>query len=204
VGKHEVGFERVERDAYNTPPWCVEALAQHVELADLEIWEPAAGNGQMVGALKGAGASVHATDIHQYGGFKLDKVLDFTSGMHRAKPFDAIITNPPYGLRAKLAEQFVEIGLHHIARDGGFLALLLPIDFDAAKSRRHLLGGSTYFAGKIVLTRRIVWFANPEKREAPKENHAWHVWAARSAIRWRLRKQQPIIHYAPRISECSS
>jgi hypothetical protein len=175
VGKHEVGFERVERDAYNTPPWCVEALAQHVELADLEIWEPAAGNGQMVGALKGAGASVHAT-----------------------------ITNPPYGLRAKLAEQFVEIGLHHIARDGGFLALLLPIDFDAAKSRRHLLGGSTYFAGKIVLTRRIVWFANPEKREAPKENHAWHVWAARSAIRWRLRKQQPIIHYAPRISECSS
>jgi hypothetical protein len=191
MGKHESNFERVERDLYPTPPWCIEALAEHVMLTDLSVWEPAAGNGQMAEALKAAGAKVHATDVHPYG-YKLDRVLDFTSGMHRAERFDAIVTNPPFGSRAKLAEQFVEIGLRHIARDGGFLALLLPVDFDAAKSRMHLFAGCPHFAGKIILTKRIIWFANPDKREAPKENHGWFLWQ-RSLIRGR----QPVIRYAP-------
>lgn len=195
MGKHEVGYERIEKDAYNTPPWCLEALAEHIDLAGLEIWEPAAGNGQMVEALRAAGATVHATDIHQYDGYKLDKVIDFTSGRHRAERFDAIVTNPPYGPRAKLAEKFVEFGLRHIKRDGGFLALLLPNDFDAAKTRRHLFTGCPYFAGKIVLTRRIVWFENPEKREAPKENHSWAIWSRGRSV---IRGQGPVIRYAPR------
>jgi hypothetical protein len=201
VGKHETGFERVEKDLYPTPPWCIEALAEHVELAGLDVWEPAAGTGSMVEALKAAGASVHATDIHQYDSYKLDRLLDFTSGMHRAERFDGIVTNPPYGPRAKLAEQFVEVGLRHIARrHASFVALLLPNDFDSAKSRRHLFGDCAHFLGKIVLTRRIVWFANPKKREAPKENHCWALWQ-RSPIRGR----KPVILYAPQISEeCSA
>lgn len=191
MGKHETSFERIERDLYPTPPWCIEALAEHVDLTGLEVWEPAAGSGSMVEALKAAGATVHATDIHDYG-YRLDKVIDFTSGLHRAERFDSIVTNPPYGARAKLAERFVEVGLQHIARDGGFLALLLPIDFDAAKSRRHLFADCPSFAGKIILTRRIVWFARPGKCESPKENHGWFIWE-RSVIRCR----QPVVLYAP-------
>ena len=193
MGKHETGFARVERDHYPSPSWVVEALAEHVDLAGLHIWEPATGSGGMAEALKAAGASVYSSDIHRYG-YKLDEVLDFTTGKHPRRRFDGLITNPPFGLRAKLAERFVEIGLQHIS-GGGFLALLLPADFDSAKTRSHLFAGCPHFAGKIILTRRIVWFANPDKREAPKENHGWALWQ-RGAIRGR----QPVIRYAPRIS----
>jgi predicted RNA methylase len=193
VGKHESGYERVEKDLYPTPPWVTEALGEHIDLTDLEIWEPAAGNGQMAEALKAAGATVHATDICPYD-YPLDKVLDFTSGMHRAKRFDGIITNPPYGQRNKLAEEFVEVGLRHIARDGGFLALLLPTDFDSAKTRSHLFRDCPYFAGKVVLTRRIKWFEPPpgERKKSPKENHTWYAWG-RSVLRGR----HPAVLYAP-------
>ena len=191
MGKHETGYERVEKDLYPTPPWCIEALAEHVDLAGLEIWEPAAGSGQMAEALMAAGATVYATDIHRYG-CKLDEVTDFTNGRRPRRRFDGIITNPPYGPRAKLAEKFVEIGLRHIAGGDGFLALLLPLDFDAAKTRTRFFAGCPHFAGRIILNRRIVWFANPDKREAPKENHGWFIWS-RSAIRGR----QPVTLYAP-------
>jgi hypothetical protein len=191
VGKHEIGFARVERDLYPTPRWCIEeALAEHIDLAGLSIWEPACGDGGMVEALKAAGASVYATDIHDYG-YALDE-LDFSTGKRPKRRFDGIITNPPYGDRAKLAERFVEVGLQHIAAGDGFLALLLPVDFDAAKTRRHLFTGCPHFAGKIILTKRIIWFANPHQREAPKENHGWFIWN-RSVIRGR----QPVTLYAP-------
>jgi 2-polyprenyl-3-methyl-5-hydroxy-6-metoxy-1,4-benzoquinol methylase len=77
VGKHEVGFARVEKDYYPTPSWVIEALAEHVELAGLRIWECACGDGRMAEALKKAGASsVYASDVEDrdYG---LDAVIDF-------------------------------------------------------------------------------------------------------------------------------
>ena len=192
MGKHETGFARVERDLYPTPGWCIDALAEHVDLAGLQVWEPAAGNGDMVEALKAAGAaSVYATDIHHYG-CKLDAVIDFTSGRRPRRRFDGLITNPPFGPRAKLAEKFVEIGLQHISGGDGFLALLLPLDFDAAKTRTRFFAGCPHFVGRIILNRRIVWFANPDKREAPKENHGWFIWS-RSVLRGR----QPVTLYAP-------
>jgi hypothetical protein len=75
------------------------------------------------------------------------------------------------------------------------MALLLPVDFDSAKTRMSLFGGSPHFAGKIILTKRIVWFSNPDsQRENPKENSAWFLWS-RNVIRGRL----PIVLYAPPI-----
>jgi hypothetical protein len=51
-----------------------------------------------------------------------------------------------------------------------------------------------YFVGKVVLTKRIVWFKRPDgKREQPKENAAWFLWA-RPVLRTR---QPPVILYAP-------
>ena len=96
LGKHETGFARVERDHYPSPSWVVEALAEHVDLAGLQIWEPATGSGGMAEALKAAGASVYSSDIHRYG-YKLDEVLDFTTGKHPRRRFDGLITNPPFG-----------------------------------------------------------------------------------------------------------
>jgi hypothetical protein len=125
------------------------------------------------------GGSGAATSDH---GYPLDDTCDFTTGMRPAKlagiVISVIITNPPGGPRNKTAEQFIAAGLRHLQQQGGgLLALLLPIDFDSAGSRRQWFADCQEFAAKIVLTKRIVWFERTDgKREAPKENHAWFLW----------------------------
>jgi hypothetical protein len=197
VGKHETSFARVDRDLYPTPAWVIEVLAEHVDLAGMRIWECACGTGQMSEALKAAGASVYSSDAADYGYVGLDAVLDFVAGQHpNTARFSAIVTNPPFGKRGKLAEQFIETGLRQLI-DFGFMALLLPVDFDSAKTRMQLFAGCPHFAGKIILTKRIVWFAHSDPRcENPKENNAWFLWS-RNVIRGR----QPLIRYAPKMPE---
>lgn len=195
MGKHETSFARVQRDHYPTPSWVItEALAQHVDLAGMRTWECACGTGQMSEALKRAGASVYSSDVKDYGYVGLDAVLDFVAGQHpNMARFSAIVTNPPFGNRGKLAERFIAVGLQQIA-EYGFMALLLPVDFDLAKTRMYFFAGCPHFAGKIILTRRIVWFANSDlRRENPKENNAWFLWS-RNVIRGR----PPVVLYAPK------
>jgi hypothetical protein len=75
MGKHETTYERAARDHYPTPAWVIGALAEHVDLTDRIVWECAAGNGQMVEALKAAGAAkVYATDVASYG-YPLDESI---------------------------------------------------------------------------------------------------------------------------------
>jgi hypothetical protein len=196
MGKHEAGFARVERDLYPTPAWVItEALAAHVNLAGMRVWECACGTGKMSEALKAAGASVYSTDIQDHGYAGLDAVVDFVDGQHLDVRFSGLVTNPPFGPRAKLAERFIEIGLQRIT-DCSFMALLLPTDFDSAKTRTHFFAGCPHFAGRIILTKRIVWFENPNKRESPKENTAWYLWS-RNVIGGR----PPIVLYAPKVPE---
>jgi hypothetical protein len=81
MGKHETGYARVGRDFYPTrEPWVVAALAKHVDLHGLTIWEHACGDGAMVKPLLRAGcARVYASDIID-GGAGQDEVLDYLSG----------------------------------------------------------------------------------------------------------------------------
>jgi hypothetical protein len=185
MGKHQTGYERVDKDLYPTRErWVTEALLAHIDLAGLVVWEPAAGEGDMAKVLKASSAArIYCSDVVDRG-YPLDALHDFTSpsSPDPGIRFDAIITNPPFGLRAATAEAFIEAGLRHIAK-GGLLALLLPTDFDSAGRRRPLFHGCPWFAARISLTRRIVWFERPDgQREAPKENHCWFVWQ-RTALR---------------------
>jgi hypothetical protein len=146
--------------------------------------------------LKVAGARVFSSDIVNRGYPRLDLLYDFTSPPDPTMPsWDGIVTNPPYGPRGKLAEAFVESGLRRIGE--GFLALLLPADFDSAKTRMHLFGGCGQFTGKLVLTRRVKWFEHPTNpRMQPKENSAWYLWG-HVEFRHHLRIPAPVIHYTP-------
>jgi hypothetical protein len=177
MGKHENGYTRVERDHYPTPSWVIDALAEHVELASRRIWEPAAGDGRMAKALAAHGAQVFATDIEPHS--SLDGVFDFlSSGVPEGLGhFDAIITNPAWGPGNRTAVAFIESGLPRIAQAGGLLALLLPTDFDSAVTRLPLFQ-HPFFAGRIILTDRPVWFERTDGGcEAPKENVCWCLWA---------------------------
>jgi predicted RNA methylase len=195
MGKHGAEYVRVERDLYPTPSWVIGALAEHVELRGLTVWECACGDGRMAEALRFQGcARVYATDVEDRGAGQ-DEVLDFLSArvpqMERAP--DLIVTNPPFGQGGRLATAFIEAALSRIRQHRGLLALLLPCDFDSAKTRAPHFGNSPDFVGKIVLRERVVWFQrNDGIREAPKENSAWFLWE-HSPLRVR---HPPVILYS--------
>jgi predicted RNA methylase len=99
MAKHEAGYARVERDFYPTPPGVVsDALAEHVDLRGLIVWEPACGDGRMAEALRLQGcARVYTSDMVDRGTGQ-DEVLDFLSAqMPKLARFDMSATNPPFG-----------------------------------------------------------------------------------------------------------
>jgi hypothetical protein len=111
--------------------------------------------------------------------------------------FDGIVTNPALGKRGELGVIFIEVGL--IRMNSGFLALLLPVDFDAAVTRRHLFSPCSKFAGKIVLTERIKWFDMPRKSKSPKENTAWFL---RGNVPFRMPPRKHPLRTGSIIAEC--
>ena len=158
MSQRESGYERKERDLYETPAWVTEALGPHLR-SIMRVWEPAAGGGKMVRALEGLGLKVDASDISTGQDFLFEPRRDA----------DAIITNPPY----VEAQSFIERALAHMRSDG-LVAMLLRTDYDHANTRQHLFSGCAAFAKKVVLTKRIVWFDGP--KAAPSFNHAWYIW----------------------------
>jgi len=167
MSQRESGYERKERDLYETPEWVTLALKPHLN-GITTVWEPAAGGGKMVTALTKMGFEVEASDIADGVDFlKCDKT-----------GYDAVITNPPYAL----AQEFIEhaLDLSHgteMRRRANLVAMLLRTDYDHAKTRAHLFANCKTFAKKIVLTKRIVWFEAAEgKNAAPSFNHAWYIW----------------------------
>lgn len=164
MSQRDSGYERKERDLYETPAWVTHALRPH--LPDIaSVWEPACGGGKIVDVLSDWGMSaIDSTDI--------DSGFDFL--FETARPVEAIITNPPY----ELATEFVEHALRLMEPCDGLVAMLLRTDFDHAKSRSHLFRDCRAFWKKVVLTRRITWFepAPGAKGKSPSFNHAWFIW----------------------------
>jgi len=157
MSQRDTGYERKERDLYETPAWVTEALLPHLPECRT-IWEPAAGSGKMSRVPEGFAGTVISSDIAEGQDFLAADGFDG----------DAIITNPPY----ELAPKFIERALFLTAPDG-LVAMLLRTDFDHAKSRQHLFQHPA-FSKKLVLTRRIKWFE--DSKGQPSFNHAWFVW----------------------------
>lgn len=159
VSQRDSGYERKERDLYETPAWVTEALVPHIHKRIENIWEPAAGSGKMVRALISSGFNVTSSDIDDGTDF-----LDASGPPH----YSAIITNPPY----ILALEFIERSLALTKPRWGFVAMLLRTDYDHAATRGHLFRPP--FSKKVVLTKRIQWFEG--SKGSPSFNHAWFIW----------------------------
>lgn len=163
MSQRDSGYERKERDLYETPEWVTEALLPHLRPLGA-IWEPAAASGKMERALEAYGAYVFGSDI--------DAGHDFLkSDLPRGIQVDAIITNPPY----EFALEFIEHALRLMFGTRGLVAMLLRTDYDHAATRNHLFDNpSENFAKKLVLTKRIRWFE--DSKGQPSFNHAWFIW----------------------------
>ena len=173
MSQRDSGYERKERDLYETPEWVTEALLPHLPLIH-HILEPACGSGQMARVLDKI-AKVTAYDIEPtMPGAGRVNFLEMIPGCRGYGDRIGIITNPPY----ELATEFCEHALKLTEPVDGLVAMLLRTDFDHAKGRSHLFRDCPAFAKKLVLTKRIVWF-EPEpgsKGKSPSFNHAWFIW----------------------------
>ena len=162
MSQRDSGYERKERDLYETPAWVTQALMPHVPSRIETVWEPAKGGGKMWVALSDARKfrEVYGTDI--------DCGYDFL--LQSKSEQQAIITNPPYAD----ADKFCWHALELTCEQRGFVAMLLRTDFDHAKSRGGLFNSHNAFAKKLVLTKRIKWFE--DSKGQPSFNHAWFIW----------------------------
>lgn len=176
MSQRDSGYERKERDLYETPEWVTETVIDYID-CNRHIWEPACGSGKMARVLSRHGMEVSSTDIDSGDDFlKADKP--------RNGDITAIVTNPPY----ELAREFIEHSLKLMGPVKGTVAMLLRTDFDHAKTRQHLFGKCPHFWAKIVLTKRIKWFE--DSKGQPSFNHAWFVWQLGN-------HENPTLWYAP-------
>ncbi len=190
------GYERNHLDRYWTHPWMTYEL---LKVASREIkgniWEPAAGRGDMSRALqewKGWSAvtvDVHSSDIdmsefdHTIGPGHERSFLDEQDPPGHPDDIRTIITNPPYSQPWRgIADDFVEHGLKFMI-DGkiDFMAMLLRSEFKSGKSprRKGKFGDCRHYMGELVLTTRPRWdYGDPDAPEnaAPRHNFSWFLW----------------------------
>jgi hypothetical protein len=154
-------------DFYDTPVVAVHALLK-VEALPVKIWEPAAGKGNIVGALRAAGHEVVATDLNNRGCPDCLDRIDFLLPTDCC--CDAIVTNPPFSL----AEQFVDMALYRAP----LVIMLLRLAFFESERRSPILEGCGL--ARIHVFRKRLPMMHREGWEGRKANSgmafAWFVW----------------------------
>jgi hypothetical protein len=155
---------------YPTPPRGIHALLAVETLAGV-LWECACGDGAISRVLEAAGYQVISTDLvdRGYGCGGHDFLADHTTVV------DHIITNPPYGPAPGLSTRFVAHSLTRI-RPSGTVCMLLPINWEAAQSRRHLMAKC---CRRYTFSRRLPMHRGgyAGKKGNPQLNVAWYVFS---------------------------
>jgi len=113
-------------DIFQTPKWPIDAILEYIP-KKWTVLEPACGRGHMVRHMERQGYDVIASDI--------DTGVDFLNPdtlfvQYDTRPFDCIVTNPPYSIKDEWLTRCYEIGKP--------FALLLPITAIEGKTRHDL------------------------------------------------------------------
>lgn len=179
MGQRKSGFERKEGDEYMTPEWVAETLCHAVPMYGT-VWEPACGEGGIANVIAGLGyCTVFASDLnprHSLAHGPLDFLGDVTRVTDWFHGTLTIVTNPPYGKQGKMAEAFVRRALDMTKLSRGRVCMLLPVAWDARKTRQDLFENFPAHVTTIRLTKRIRWTNLPQSKNGPSEHHAWFVW----------------------------
>jgi hypothetical protein len=179
-----VSYPKQPLDSYMTERWVTEWLidalkpswpsswASYGTVPGGVVWEPACGTGLMAEVLVERGYDVLATDIHDYGYFRMHGVQDFFAVEAVDPRIVAIVTNPPYSQAERFIRHALTLLKPQFGMGCGKVCMLLRNEYDCAGGRSDLWAPP--FAGKYVLTRRPRWFE--EKKASPRHNYAWFVW----------------------------
>jgi hypothetical protein len=177
-------------DLYQTPVPAVHALLRVERIPD-KIWEPAAGPGAIVKALRATGRTVVATDLHDWGCPASLAGADFLRQDRAPDGVEAIVTNPPYSL----AGQFVR----HAKALCPEVIMLMRLGFLESTGRSDILDDGTLaavyvFANRLQMMHRHGWEGN---KASSAMCFAWMVWrrdhkgpATIQRIRWEAEPNQ--------------
>ena len=169
--------ERQTEDFYATDPIAIDKLWS-VEDIGPNVWECAAGNGDLSKRMRYLGLDVCSTDIIERD-FPLDKKLDFLTATKEDVPFQGkcdIITNPPY----RYAKEFVLKGLELLS-EGSVLCLFLKLTFLEGVGRHKEIFSKTPPRNIYVFSQRVLCAKNGEFERMKAGGgsavaYAWFVW----------------------------
>lgn len=165
--------ERHSEDFYATPPQAIDDLFAQEEF-DIDIWEPACGQGHLSKRMKELGKKVLSTDLvdRGYGNTGVDFLGNYLVNREMNFWDGDIITNPPY----KIALEFLDKALQSI-EFGAKVAFFLKIQFLEGQKRRDFF---KRFPPKVVYvySHRMSCAMNGEfeKYTAAAMCHCWFVW----------------------------
>jgi len=170
-------FKRLDRDAYFTvDPRPVMALFDALPQLGNEITavcEPFCGGGHISEDLKAHNLAVFSYDLKDYGYRYQIQKQDFFDMHSLPLCCNSIISNGPY--KRGISDKVIEHALN-LLPEGGYLALLLRHEFDAAGSRHKTFSKECGFYARVPLPFRLYWFPWDEDSEDPQYNHTWFVW----------------------------
>jgi hypothetical protein len=161
AGNHSGPHSTRGLEQYETPACAVEALL-HVEPLPKYIWEPCAGGGSIVAALRAHGHRVVANDLTIDG-------IDFLQRRKAPTGVKAIVTNPPFSLAA----DFVRHGLELVPK----VVILERIQFLESEGRSDIIDGGKLarvlvFANRVPRMHKAGWIGN---RSSPAMCLGWFV-----------------------------
>jgi hypothetical protein len=156
LNAHPEGF-------HPTPPRAVRALLT-VETFEGKVWECACGDGAVSRVLEAHGLTVISTDIV----FAVTAVVDMTSSPTTPR---SPATSSPIPISSSPGSSS-STHLHRIS-EGGTVCMLLPVRWEAAQSRRHLMAQC---CRKWVLSRRPEMHRGGHTgKHSPQIDCAWYV-----------------------------
>ncbi len=179
-------FPRSKGEYYGTPGWITRALLVSEVLPD-RVWEPCAGDGKMVDVLRQHERQVVASDIEPRG--EGIEQRDFLAAGLAPEGVAAIITNPPWDSGGRLSTTIVRHALQLMTPGRGLVAMLVPLAWDTAKSRRDLFMQPSYVAEVCLLDRMQVMEGTAVDKGLTSTIQAtWHVWDLSRQRRSGIRK----------------
>lgn len=181
--------DRAPQDSYETPPSAILPLFEHPEGIDPKkyrnILEPCAGSGNILRALRQAGATGRLQAVELYerreavtsGEFSLMDIADYIywddfrtlyPEWNIGTSFDLIITNPPYSIAQAIIDR-----AFNIAQPDTVIAMLLRINFLASQNRREWWESPRRAPSRLgILTKRPSFTGG--KTDATE--YAWYIW----------------------------
>lgn len=168
--------ERIERDYYPTPYWCIDGLMPLINFKPKDIIsEPAKGDGRIVDRFP-VGHVIKWAEI--------EEGVNYLTTQQDMKA-DVIITNPPFSD----ALEFISTALDRDLAPNGTLIFLLRMGFLGSKSRAD-------FWRKYPPTHFLVFTPRPSFVHGGSDNseYAWFCWDRGGRINtphlWTLKKDE--------------